>query len=132
MEVWKLRELQKTRELGHHQRGSVEHEGYDGAHSNFRGEISHQNGVHLVEKVLSRNNLNQAFLQVVRNKGAAGVDGMTYEQLLPYLKEHKDELLISLRNGTFRPQPVLRVEIPKPNRSEERRVGKESRAQSWR
>lgn len=115
MEVWKLRELQKTRELGYHQRGSVEHEGYDGAHSNFRGEISHQNGVHLFEKILSRNNLNQAFLQVVRNKGAAGVDGMTYDQLLPYLKERKEELLNSLRNGTFRPKPVLRVEIPKSN-----------------
>lgn len=115
MEVWGLRQLQKTRELGWHQRDSVEHEGYDGAHSNSCGEITNQNGVHLFEKVLSRNNLNQAFLQVVRNKGAAGVDGMTYEQLLPYLKEHKDELLISLRNGTFRPQPVLRVEIPKPN-----------------
>lgn len=115
MEVWKLRELQKTRELGYHQRGSVEHEGYDGAHSNFRGEISHQNGVHLFEKILSRNNLNQAFLQVVRNKGAAGVDGMSYDQLLPYLKERKEELLNSLRNGTFRPKPVLRVEIPKSN-----------------
>jgi len=115
MEVWKLRKLQKTREPGYHQRDSVEHEGYDGAHSNFRGEISHQNGVHLFEKILSRNNLNQAFLQVVRNKGAAGVDGMTYDQLLPYLKEHKEELLNSLRNGIFRPKPVLRVEIPKPN-----------------
>ncbi|KGX83627.1 reverse transcriptase domain-containing protein, partial [Pontibacillus litoralis] len=51
----------------------------------------------------------------VRNKGAAGVDGMTYDQLLPYLKEHKEELLIQLRQGKYKPQPVLRIEIPKPD-----------------
>lgn len=69
----------------------------------------------LFEKILSRNNLNLAYLQVVRNKGAAGIDGMTYDQLLPHLKEHREELLMKLRNGTYRPQPVLRVEIPKPD-----------------
>src|SRR5690625_4463376 len=67
-----------------------------------------------MDNILSKNNLNQAYLQVVRNKGAAGVDGMTYDQLLPHLKEHREELLESLQNGTYRPQPVLRVEIPKP------------------
>jgi len=113
--VWKLRQSQKTRKLGYRRRDNVEHEGYDGAHSNFHGEMKNQNGVNLFEKILSRNNLNQAYLQVVRNKGAAGVDGMTYDQLLPHLKEHREELLMNLRNGTFRPQPVLRVEIPKPD-----------------
>ena len=113
MEVWKLRQLQKTRQLDYRERDSVEHEGYHGVHSNFHGEVRNQNGVHLFEKILNRNNLNQAFLQVVRNKGAAGVDGMTYDQLLPYLKEHKEELLTDLRNVTYRPQPVLRKEIKK-------------------
>lgn len=108
-----MRQTQKTRKLGYRRRDNVEHEGYDGAHSHFHGELNNQNGVHLFEKILSRNNLNQAYLQVVRNKGAAGVDGMTCDQLLPHLKEHRDELLEILRNGTFRPQPVLRVEIPK-------------------
>ncbi|MGK0607440.1 group II intron reverse transcriptase/maturase, partial [Enterococcus gilvus] len=46
---------------------------------------------------------------------AAGADGMTTDQLLPYLKEHREELLVKLRQGTYKPQPVLRVEIPKPN-----------------
>ncbi len=64
--------------------------------------------------MLERNNLNQAYLQVVRNKGVAGADGMTTDQLLP-LKEHREELLVKLRQGTYKPQPVLRVEIPKPN-----------------
>ncbi|MGK0606645.1 group II intron reverse transcriptase/maturase, partial [Enterococcus gilvus] len=61
--------------------------------------------------MLERNNLNQAYLQVVRNRGAAGADGMTTDQLLPYLKEHREELLVKLRQGTYKPQPVLRVEI---------------------
>lgn len=108
-----MRQPQKTRKLDYRRRDNVEHEGYDGVHSDFHGELKNQSGVHLFERVLSRNNLNQAYLQVVRNKGAAGVDGMTCEQLLPYLKEHREELLESLYNGTFRPQPVLRVEIPK-------------------
>lgn len=113
--MWKLQEQQKTRKLDYRQRDSVEHEGYAGVPSNFRGELNNQNGVNLFEILLSRDNLNHAYLQVVRNKGVAGVDGMTYDQLLPYLKEHRKELLESLRNGTFRPQPVLRVEIPKPD-----------------
>ena len=75
-----------------------------------------QDGVeNLFGRILDRNNLNQAYLQVVRNKGAAGADGMTVDQLLPYLKEHREELLSNLRQGNYKPQPVLRVEIPKPN-----------------
>ncbi|MGG4181187.1 group II intron reverse transcriptase/maturase, partial [Virgibacillus pantothenticus] len=111
-----MRQLQKTGESGYRQRDSVEHEGYVEAHSTFHGEQNNQNGVsNLFERILSRNNLNQAYLQVVRNKGAAGIDGMTYDQLLPYLKEHKEELLTQLRQGKYKPQPVLRVEIPKPD-----------------
>lgn len=103
----------ENREIGYRQRDSVEHEGNDGVHSNFHGELNNQNGVHLFEKILSRDNLNQAYLQVVGNKGAAGVDGMTCDQLLPHLKAHREELLTQLQNGTYNPQPVLRVEIPK-------------------
>nr|WP_233212268.1 group II intron reverse transcriptase/maturase [Sporosarcina sp. P16b] len=113
--MWKLRQPQKTGKLGYRQRDNVEHEGYDGVHSNFHGELNNQDGVQLFGKILSRNNLNQAYLQVVRNKGAAGVDGMTYDQLLPHLKVHREELLTKLHNGTYTPQPVLRVEIPKPD-----------------
>ena len=110
-----MRQSQKTGQSGCRQKDSVEHEGYDEARSAFHGEKNNQNGVNLFERILSRNNLNLAYLQVVRNKGSAGVDGMTCEQLLPYLKEHREELLAQLRNGTYKPSPVLRVEIPKPN-----------------
>ena len=92
----------------------MEHERYDRACSTFYGEQNNQDGVDLFEKIISRSNLNQAYLQVVRNKGAAGIDGMTYDQLLPYLRENREVLLTQLRTGKYKPQPVLRVEIPKP------------------
>lgn len=69
----------------------------------------------LLEKILEPENLNKAFKQVKRNKGAGGVDGMTIEQLLPYLKAHKGKLLQSIWDGAYRPKPVRRVEIPKEN-----------------
>ena len=64
---------------------------------------------------LMRNNLNRAFKQVKRNGGASGIDGMTIDKLLEYLQEHKESFLGSLRNGMYRPLPVKRVEIPKPD-----------------
>ena len=67
----------------------------------------------LLERILSSSNLNTAYKQVVSNGGSGGVDNRETEDLLPYLKLHKDELINSLRDGSYRPQPVLRVEIPK-------------------
>ena len=69
----------------------------------------------LMEQILSSDNLNEAYLQVVRNKGAAGVDGMPYTELKEHLVEHGDEIREQLRTRTYKPQPVLRVEIPKPD-----------------
>lgn len=69
----------------------------------------------LLEQILSAENLNQAYKQVKRNKGAGGIDGMQVDELLPFLKEHKKELLQSLRDGKYCPKPVRRVEIPKEN-----------------
>jgi len=69
----------------------------------------------LLEQILSNENLRQAYKRVARNKGAGGVDGMQVDELLPWLKTNQKELLQSLRNGTFRPRPVRRVEIPKEN-----------------
>ena len=71
--------------------------------------------VTIQDLVLDRNNLNQAYLRVKRNKGAAGIDGMTVFDLLQYLKENKRELISRLRDGSYKPSPVKRVEIPKPN-----------------
>ena len=70
--------------------------------------------VNLMEEVAKRDNLNRAFRQVRANKGAAGVDGMTVGELSAWIAKHKDEFIASLRDGTYQPQPVRGVEIPKP------------------
>lgn len=69
----------------------------------------------LLEKVLSKENLNNAYKQVYKNKGASGVDGVTVEELFMYIKEHKEEILYKIRNRKYKPQPVRRVYIPKEN-----------------
>jgi group II intron reverse transcriptase/maturase len=69
----------------------------------------------LLEEILSPANLNRAYKQVVGNKGSGGIDNMSTDELLPYLLMHKDDLITSLYNGTYRPNPVRRVEIPKDN-----------------
>lgn len=69
----------------------------------------------LLEQILSPENLNLAYRQVKRNKGAGGIDGMQVDELLPYLRDHKEELVQNLRDGKYRPKPVRRVEIPKEN-----------------
>ena len=69
----------------------------------------------LLEKVLSKENLNNAYKQVYKNKGASGVDGVTTEELFAYIKEHKEEILWQIRNRKYKPQPVRRVYIPKEN-----------------
>lgn len=67
----------------------------------------------LLERILSPSNLNTAYKRVVSNKGSGGIDGMSTDGLLLWLQVHKEELLSSLQTGTYRPNPVLRVEIPK-------------------
>ena len=69
----------------------------------------------LLEEILSSKNMNRAYKQVKRNKGAGGVDRMTVDELGPWIREHRDGMLKSLRDGSYRPQPVRRVEIPKEN-----------------
>lgn len=69
----------------------------------------------LLEQILSPENLDLAYRQVKRNKGAGGIDGMQVDELLPYLKDHQNELVQALRDGKYRPSPVRRVEIPKEN-----------------
>ena len=69
----------------------------------------------LMEQILSKDNLNAAYLQVVRNKGAEGIDGMTVEELGPYLSENGEDIREQLRTRKYKPKPVRRVEIPKPD-----------------
>lgn len=69
----------------------------------------------LMEFTLSPKNLNEAYLRVLRNKGAGGIDKMQVESLRDYLVEQKDELINSILKGKYRPEAVRRVEIPKEN-----------------
>ena len=76
---------------------------------------NHQRGNGLLEQILSPSNLNAAFKQVRRNKGAGGVDRMDVGSLKDYLVRGKEELITSIERGKYRPNPVRRVEIPKEN-----------------
>lgn len=69
----------------------------------------------LMERVVSRQNMLSALKRVQQNKGSAGEDGMTVKELPQYLKEHWLEIRQSLLNGSYKPKPIRRVEIPKPD-----------------
>jgi RNA-directed DNA polymerase len=69
----------------------------------------------LMEEVCGRKNCQQALARVKSNKGSAGIDGMTVEQLPAYLKQHWVIIREQLLRGIYKPQPVKRVEIPKPD-----------------
>jgi RNA-directed DNA polymerase len=69
----------------------------------------------LLEEILSPANLNQAYKRVRSNKGSGGVDKMDVESLKDYLVANKDDLVVSILGGKYRPNPVRRVEIPKDN-----------------
>ncbi len=77
----------------------------------------------LMEEVLHRENLRRALRRVIANKGAPGVDGMTVEVLTPYLKESWPRIREELSSGRYVPQPVRRVEIPKPDGKGTRALG---------
>jgi RNA-directed DNA polymerase len=77
----------------------------------------------LMEEVCELENCKQALQRVKTNKGSPGVDGMTVDELPEYLKQHELEIGEQLRNGTYQPQPVRRVEIPKPDGNGVRKLG---------
>ena len=86
----------------------------DKATAGAKGEDAPVDGTDLLERVLEGENLRRALRQVKRNRGAPGVDGMTVEALVPHLKATWPAIRASLLDGTYRPQAVRRVEIPKP------------------
>ena len=99
------------------QRDSTECEGYAGAQSAVQpgsGETAGRSQ-NLLEAILYRDNLNRAYKRVKANKGAPGVDGMTVEEALPWLKEHGKEMTEAIRRGKYKPTAVRRKEIPKPD-----------------
>ena len=80
-----------------------------------RDDESSAGSEQLMEEVCGRKNCQQALARVKSNKGSAGIDGMTVEQLPAYLKQHWPTVREQLLSGTYKPQPVKRVEIPKPD-----------------
>lgn len=105
---------------GCRRRDSAEHEEKGGA---LIGQRITENNVtnadrdvnRLLERIVSPENLNNAYKRVVRNKGAGGVDGMKVDELLQYLKDNGKEIRESVLAGKYKPAPIRRVEIPKDN-----------------
>ena len=110
-------EMQKTQESCP-QNDSAERESYEGAQT-LIGMVGDDlvevqlTSDRMLEYILTPDNLNRAYRQVKANKGSGGIDKMDVEQLLPYLRSHKVEIVESLLVGKYRPNPVRRVEIPK-------------------
>lgn len=76
----------------------------------------------LLEKILSKDNLNMAFKRVKANKGTSGIDDMKVDELLQYLKENGEQIKENIRKGKYNPKAVRRVEIPKADGSK-RKLG---------
>jgi len=89
-------------------------EGLGASKVTARREDSGPETEQLMEAVVERENMRLALAQVERNRGAAGVDKMTVEQLRAHLREHWLRIKAELLADNYRPQPVLKVEIPKP------------------
>ena len=113
---------QKTVKAGYSVEGRVEPEEPQGAQSielregaNGDSATGGQPGRDLLEAILSVNNMFDAQERVIANRGSAGIDGMTVEELGDYLIKHYQELCESIRGGWYKPKPVKRVEIPKPD-----------------
>ena len=77
----------------------------------------------MLGQVLRRDNLNAAYHRVKANKGSGGVAKMSVDELLPYLGEHRLELLQQIRDGKYKFKPVRRVEIPKEEKGKFRKLG---------
>jgi len=102
-----------------HEAGREEPESLPAAH----GPESPASTNRLMEEVCERENLKEALRRVKANKGSAGVDGMTVDEITDYLKQHWPAIREQLLSGTYKPQPVRRVEIPKPDGGGVRKLG---------
>ncbi len=99
------------------QKDSAEHEGYVRARRSFNQIWKERDSAQpeLLEKILNKDHLNRAFKRVKENKGAPGIDGITVEEIGAYLRENQKELIERIKRGKYTPDPVRRVEIPKPD-----------------
>lgn len=93
---------------GEARRGKRSGEALTAAHGTGRSGIDH-----LMERVVERGNVQVALKRVRQNKGSPGMDGMTAEELRPYLAEHWETIRTQLLEGTYQPKPVREAEIPK-------------------
>jgi RNA-directed DNA polymerase len=80
-------------------------------------DMKEQDGINLIDKVIADHNLWSAYTKVRSNKGAPGIDGITVYQLKGHMEKYFQPLKRKLRDGTYQPQPVKRVAIPKPDGS---------------
>src|SRR3989442_677873 len=103
--------------------GTAEGTGVERQTRTARGEQVGEKASMLMEEVLRRENVHAAYRRVVRNGGAPGVDGMTVDELMPYCREHWARIREQLLSGKYVPQPVRRVEIPKPGGKGTRMLG---------
>lgn len=99
------------------QRDNAEHEGYAKASRSFNRIWKERDSAQpkLLEAILNKDNFNRAYKRVKANEGKPGIDGMTVEEALPYLREYQKELTDRILRGKYTPSPVRRVEIPKPD-----------------
>ena len=77
----------------------------------------------LMEQILHKDNLNKAYKKVKSNRGAGGIDGMSVDELLGFLKNNQKQLIQKIKDGKYKPKPVRRVEIPKETKGEFRKLG---------
>ena len=98
---------------------------YDAVHQTHSTSLdnNHQNEQHLMQAVVEQKNMRLAFKRVIANKGAPGVDGMTVDDLKQWLIENWHRVKEDLLNGRYKPQPVRKVEIPKPGGKGMRQLG---------
>ena len=121
----------KNRQLhneGYLQRVSAEQKEYAEAFAHQRitennRTIRNFQADNLMEKILHKDNLNQAYKRVKSNKGAGGVDGMEVDELLTFLRDNKGWLVQKIREGKYKPNPVRKVEIPKEGKGKVRQLG---------
>lgn len=82
------------------------------------GSVSNPHDTSIIEQMVERANMLKAYEKVYSNKGAPGIDNMTVEELMPYLRKYWETIKTQLLNGTYKPKPVKQVSIPKPNGGE--------------
>jgi group II intron reverse transcriptase/maturase len=116
-----LHRPQKTTKDGYLQRDRLETEEYVEACSNVSTEMGRQDGTHLIDKVIEDDNLYKAYKRVRAKKGSPGVDGITFYQLYGHMQKYYKPLKRKLKDGSYQPQPVKRVEIPKNDGTKDKR-----------